>query len=106
MSQIAPYLVAALALGLAACTNPYDPVERGLGGGIMGAASGAAIRYGLPSDVGRPASPGSPGYGYQSRPPYSPDPGPGYGYPGYGYPSGAAEDWPSGTTEYGIEPAG
>src|SRR5260221_14589304 len=26
-----------------ACTNPYDPVQRGLGGGILGAASGAAI---------------------------------------------------------------
>ena len=43
MSRIAPYVIAALALGLSACTNPYDPVQRGLGGGILGAASGAAI---------------------------------------------------------------
>src|SRR5947209_3047183 len=43
MTRIAPYLIAALALGLSACTNPYDPVQRGLGGGILGAASGAAI---------------------------------------------------------------
>src|SRR5260221_6846705 len=43
MTRIAPYVIAALALGLSACTNPYDPVQRGLGGGILGAASGAAI---------------------------------------------------------------
>ena len=36
-------VIAAFALGLSACTNPYDPVQRGLGGGIWGAASGAAI---------------------------------------------------------------
>src|SRR5271156_5531977 len=43
MTRIAPCVIAALALGLSACTNPYDPVQRGLGGGILGAASGAAI---------------------------------------------------------------
>jgi hypothetical protein len=43
MTRIAPYLIAPLALCLSACTNPYDPVQRGLGGGILGAASGAAI---------------------------------------------------------------
>ena len=43
MTRIAPCVIAALALGLAACTNPYDPVQRGLGGGLLGAASGAAI---------------------------------------------------------------
>ena len=43
MTRIARYVIAALALGLSACTNPYDPVQRGLGGGILGAASGAAI---------------------------------------------------------------
>jgi len=37
MTRIAPYVTAALALGLSACTNPYDPVQRGLGGGILGA---------------------------------------------------------------------
>jgi hypothetical protein len=40
MTRIAPCVIAALALGVSACTNPYDPVERGLGGGIWGAASG------------------------------------------------------------------
>jgi len=43
MTRIALFVIAAFALGLSACTNPYDPVQRGLGGGILGAASGAAI---------------------------------------------------------------
>jgi len=32
MTRFAPYVIAALALSLSACTNPYDPVQRGLGG--------------------------------------------------------------------------
>jgi hypothetical protein len=35
-----------LILGLSACANPYDPVQRVVGGGLIGAGSGAAI--GLP----------------------------------------------------------
>jgi hypothetical protein len=42
--RIIPYVVAAgLVLALAACTNPYDPVQRFIGGGLIGAGSGAAI---------------------------------------------------------------
>src|SRR6201981_285089 len=38
------YVVAVgLVLGLSACTNPYDPVQRFVGGGLIGAGSGAAI---------------------------------------------------------------
>ena len=33
----------ALALSLAACTNPYDPGQRALGSGLIGAGAGAAI---------------------------------------------------------------
>src|SRR5713226_2744637 len=33
----------ALVLGLAGCTNPYDPAQRAVGGGLLGAATGAAI---------------------------------------------------------------
>jgi hypothetical protein len=33
----------ALALGLTACTNPYDPGQRAVGGGLLGAGAGAAI---------------------------------------------------------------
>src|SRR5438046_8526707 len=29
MTRIAPHVIAALAFGLSACTNPYDPVQRG-----------------------------------------------------------------------------
>jgi hypothetical protein len=41
---ITPCIVAVgLVLGLSACTNPYDPVQRTIGGGLIGAGSGAAI---------------------------------------------------------------
>ncbi len=30
-------------LALAGCTNPYDPGQRALGGGLIGAGAGAAI---------------------------------------------------------------
>jgi hypothetical protein len=37
-----PCVVAAgLFLGLSACSNPYDPVQRTIGGGLIGAGSGA-----------------------------------------------------------------
>ena len=37
-------LLAALSLSmLAGCTNPYDPAQRAVGGGLLGAGAGAAI---------------------------------------------------------------
>ena len=33
----------ALLLGLSAFTNPYDPAQRAIGGGLLGAGAGAAI---------------------------------------------------------------
>ena len=33
----------AMALSLSACTNPYDPGQRAIGGGLIGAGAGAAI---------------------------------------------------------------
>lgn len=36
-------LAAGLALGLGACTNPYDPGQRAAGGALIGAGGGAAI---------------------------------------------------------------
>lgn len=36
-------IVTALAASLSACSNPYDPSQRALGGGALGAAGGAAI---------------------------------------------------------------
>src|SRR5262249_10628827 len=42
--QIFPrVLVVGLALSLSACTNPYDPAPRAIGGGLMGAGRGAGI---------------------------------------------------------------
>ena len=32
-----------LALGLGACTDPYSPGQRAVGGGLLGAGAGAAI---------------------------------------------------------------
>lgn len=32
-----------LALTAAACSNPYDPTQRAIGGGLIGAGGGAAI---------------------------------------------------------------
>ena len=33
----------AVAAGLSGCTNPYDPGQRAVGGGLIGAGAGAAI---------------------------------------------------------------
>src|SRR6516164_11469690 len=33
----------ALVLALAGCTNPYDPAQRAVGGGLLGAGAGAAL---------------------------------------------------------------
>jgi len=42
-----PFALAATVLGmtlaLSACTDPYDPGQRALGGGLLGAGTGAAI---------------------------------------------------------------
>ncbi|MCQ4161297.1 hypothetical protein NON00_15355 [Roseomonas sp. GC11] len=36
-------LLAGLGLGLAACTDPYNPGQRAIGGGLLGAGAGAGI---------------------------------------------------------------
>jgi hypothetical protein len=42
--NIAPWMtVLGLIVGLSACTNPYDPAQRAVGGGLLGAGAGAAI---------------------------------------------------------------
>ena len=85
-----------LILSLSACTNPYDPAQRFVGGGLLGAGTGAAI--GAAAGGGPGAALGAaiggatgaiggvattpPPYGYYSGYPSY------YGYPGYyGYPS-------------------
>lgn len=43
MKKIALGLALVSGLGLTACTNPYDPGQRALGGGLIGAGAGAAL---------------------------------------------------------------
>jgi hypothetical protein len=99
MTRIASFVIAVTALSLSACTNPYDPVQRGLGGGVLGAASGAAIGAaagGGPGAALGAAIGGATGIfgGVASTPPSPPAPisatrptgPPAYGYPAYGYP--------------------
>jgi hypothetical protein len=41
---LAPCVLAiGLVLSVSACTNPYDPGQRAVGGGLLGAGAGAAI---------------------------------------------------------------
>jgi hypothetical protein len=116
---LAPGIVAAaLVLGLAGCTNPYDPGQRAVGGGLLGAGAGAAIGGAVGGGGGAalgaavggatgavtgaattppsPPPPGAYGQGYG----YLPAPS-GYGYPsapppsGYGYPSAPPPAYPS-----------
>lgn len=42
-NKLALSLVVAAGLGLTACSNPYDPGQRAVGGGLLGAGTGAAI---------------------------------------------------------------
>src|SRR5260370_25280793 len=100
---IAPGFVAALVLGLAGCANPYDPGQRAVGGGLLGAGAGAAIGGAVGGGHGAAlgaAIGGATGAvtGAATTPPPPPPPGAygqGYGYPppptgaygqGYGYP--------------------
>jgi hypothetical protein len=104
--SIAPIAAAlGLTLALSACTDPYDPGQRAVGGGLLGAGAGAAI--GAAAGGGRGAATGAligggvgaiggavttpqrPPPAYYAPPPpppgyYQPPPPPGYGrYPGY-----------------------
>ncbi len=93
-----------LAVLISGCTNPYDPGQRALGGGLLGAGAGAALggiaggghgaaigalAGGALGAVGgavtTPAPPPPrPAYGYAPPPPspgyYPPPPPPGYSY--------------------------
>lgn len=41
--KVAISLALAAGLGLSACSNPYDPGQRAVGGGLLGAGAGAAL---------------------------------------------------------------
>src|SRR5437762_13431922 len=88
----------ALVIGLAGCTDPYDPGQRAIGGGLLGAATGAAIGGaaggghgaalgaaiggGVGAVTGAATTPQRPPPGYYPPPGYGGYPPPGYG----GYP--------------------
>jgi hypothetical protein len=105
---------AALILALASCTNPYDPAQRAVGGGLLGAGTGAAIGGAVGGGHGAAlgaAIGGATGAltGVATTPPPPPPPGAYYGppggygqpAPGYGYPpSGYAQPAPG----YGYPP--
>ena len=98
-------LIGALSVG--ACTNPYDPGQRALGGGLLGAGAGAglgaivgggqgaaigALAGGALGAVGgaatTPQAPQQRYYqqpGYQQQPVYQQQQAPGYYQPRYGY---------------------
>jgi hypothetical protein len=81
---------AGLLLALAACTNPYDPGQRAVGGGLLGAGTGAAI--GAAAGGGHGAALGAAiggGLGAITGAATTPAPPPRGAYyygPGYGYP--------------------
>jgi hypothetical protein len=45
-------LAAGLLLGLGACSNPYSPGQRAVGGGLLGAGAGAGVAGLTGGDVG------------------------------------------------------
>jgi hypothetical protein len=114
-------IAAGLILALASCTNPYDPAQRAVGGGLLGAGAGAAIGGAVGGGHGAalgaaiggatgalggaattpppppPAAYYGPPAGYGQPAPSYGYPPPGYGQPapGYGYPpSGYAQPAP------------
>lgn len=42
-TRVVPVILMTALLGLSACSDPYDPGQRALGGGLLGAGAGAAI---------------------------------------------------------------
>lgn len=107
LSKVAFSVVVAAGLGLAACTNPYDPGQRAVGGGLLGAGTGAAIGGlagggtgaavgallggGVGAVGGAATTPQAPVQGYyqqpvyEQQPVYQPQYRPQYAPRGYGY---------------------
>src|SRR5438045_7923058 len=92
-------IAASLLLVLAGCTNPYDPGQRAVGGGLLGAGAGAAIGGAVGGGRGAgigAAVGGATGAvtGAATTPPPPPPQGAygqgGYGQ-GYGYPPAPAQ---------------
>ncbi len=101
-------LAAGLLANLSGCANPYDPVERAVGGGLLGAGAGAAIGAaagGGPGAALGAAIGGATGVvgGAATTPPppgYYGYPGSYYGYPSWGYPGWGYRGLPYGYPGY------
>jgi hypothetical protein len=96
-------LVASLLTNLSGCANPYDPVSRAVGGGLLGAGAGAAI--GAAAGGGPGAALGAAiggATGVVEGAATTPPPPGYYGYPGgyNGYPSWGYPGWPYGYPGY------
>jgi YMGG-like Gly-zipper len=124
---LASVSVAAGLIALVGCTNPYDPGQRAVGGGLIGAGTGAAIGGAVGGGHGAaigaavggatgaltgaattppppppPQGQYVPGFGYPPSGYQQPAPGYGQPPPGYGYqPSGYAQPAPG----YGYPPS-
>ena len=82
----------ALVLGVASCTNPYDPGQRALGGAAIGAGTGAAIGAAAGGGTGAAIGAATGGAlgaitGAATTPPPPQYPPPGYPPPGIGHSS-------------------
>jgi hypothetical protein len=104
MRKAALFVGMAALMGLTACTDPYDPGQRAVGGALLGAGAGAAIGGiaggGRGAGIGAlaggaigavggaattPQRPPPPPPGYYPPPPGYPPPPPPPPPPGYGY---------------------
>ena len=80
------FAAAGLMLGLTACTDPYNPGQRAVGGGLLGAGAGAAVGS-LSGNAGTGALIGGAlgAVGGAATTPQRPDYGYNGGYPPRGY---------------------
>ncbi|MBO1073586.1 hypothetical protein [Roseomonas marmotae] len=93
MGKLCTAAALTLALGTAACTDPYNPGQRAIGGGLLGAGAGAGVAGLAGGNVGTGAliggalgavggavtTPDRGHRGHRGPPPR------GYGRHGYGY---------------------
>jgi len=58
VKKLAIGLTLVAGLGLSACTDPYDPGQRAVGGGLLGAGAGAGTGAGATTAIGAGAGVG------------------------------------------------
>jgi len=90
MGKLGTAAALAMVLGTAACSNPYDPGQRAVGGGLLGAGAGAAVSGITGGNVGTGALVGGAlgAVGGAVTTPSAHAYGPNGGYPPRGYQRG------------------